>query len=70
MFNMDGTKNSARNITHLADIIIDYQDHCEKVTAEVTDLGKNQVILGYIWLKKHNPAIDWTNGEVKMTCCP
>ena len=70
MFNMDGTKNSAGNITHSADIIIDYQGHCEKVTAKVTDLGKNQVILGYMWLKKHNPDINWTNGEVKMTCCP
>ena len=70
MFNVDGTKNSARNIMHLADIIIDYQGHHEKVTAEVTDLGKNQVILGYTWLKKHNPDIDWTNREVKMTHCP
>ena len=34
------------------------------------DLGKNQVILGYTWLKKHNPDINWTNGEVKMTRCP
>ena len=67
---MDGTKNSSRNITHSADIIIDYQGHREKVTGEVTDLGKNQVILGYMWLKKHNPDIDWTNGEVKMTFCP
>ena len=47
MFNVDGTKNSARNITHSANIIIDYQGHCEKVTAEVMDLGKNQVILRY-----------------------
>ena len=70
MFNVDGTKNSAGNITHSADIIIDYQGHHEKVTAEVMDLGKNQVILGYTWLKKHNPDIDWTNGEVKMTRCP
>ena len=70
MFNVDGTKNSARNIIHLANIIIDYQGHHEKVIAKVTDHGKNQVILGYMWLKKHNPDIDWTNGEVKMTCCP
>ena len=70
MFNVDGTKNSAGNITHSADIIVDYQGHCEKVTAEVMDLGNNQVILRYMWLKKHNPNIDWTNREVKMTCCP
>ena len=70
VFNVDGTKNSAGNITHSADIIIDYQGHREKVTAEVMDLGKNQVILGYTWLKKHNPDINWTNGEVKMTHYP
>ena len=63
VFNVDGTKNSA-------DIIIDYHGHREKVTAEVMDLGKNQVILGYMWLKKHNPDINWTNREVKMTRCP
>ena len=55
---------------HLTDIIIDNQGHYEKVTAEIMDLGTNQVILGYMWLKKHNPDIDWTNGEVKMTHCP
>ena len=27
VFNVDGTKNSARNITHSANIIIDYQGH-------------------------------------------
>ena len=54
MFNVDSTKNSARNITHSADISIDYQGHHEKVTAEIMDLGKNQVILGYMWLKKYN----------------
>ena len=40
------------------------------IVTEVMDLGKNQVILGYMWLKKHNLNIDWTNGEVKMTHCP
>ena len=40
MFNIDGTKNSARNIIHLANIIIDYQGHHKKVTAEVMDLQK------------------------------
>jgi hypothetical protein len=47
-------------------IIIQFQDHHEKVTAEVTNLGKNQIILGYTWLLPHNPEIDWTIGTVKM----
>ena len=39
-------------------------------TAEVTDLGKNQMILSFMWLSHHNPEIDWTTGMVKMTQCP
>ena len=39
-------------------------------TAEVTNLGKNSLILGYTWLQKHNPAIDWQTGVIKFTHCP
>ena len=34
------------------------------------DLGKNSFILGFSWLKRHNPDIDWTKGTVKITRCP
>ena len=61
---------SAGSITHCAEIIIQFQEHCKKVTAELTDLGKNQMILSYTWLSRHNPEIDWTTGTVKMTWCP
>ena len=70
IFNIDGTKNSISNITHCVDITISYQGHCKKVTAEVMDLSKNQMILGFMWLQKHNPEINWEHGIVKMTCCP
>ena len=69
-FNTNSIKNSAGNITHYADIIISYQGHCEKVTAKVMDFGKNQMILGFIWLQKHNTEIDWEHSMIKMTCCP
>ena len=68
--NIDGTRNAAGSITHCAEIIIQFQEHRKKVTAEVTDLGKNQMILGYTWLSHHNSEIDWTTGMVKMTRCP
>ena len=67
VFNVDGTKNSASNIAHCVNITISYQGHHEKVTAKVMDLSKNQVILGFMWLQKHNPKIDWEHGMVKMT---
>ena len=70
VYNVDGTCNATRSITHCAEIIIQFQKHHEKVTAEVTDLGKNQMILGYTWLLCYNSEIDWTTGTVKMTWCP
>jgi len=36
----------------------------------VSSLGKQSLILGYNWLKDHNPKVDWEKGEVKMTHCP
>jgi len=36
----------------------------------ISGLGKQSLILGYNWLKDHNPKIDWEKGEVEMTCCP
>ena len=70
VYNIDGTRNTVGSMTHCAEIIIQFQGHREKVTAEVTNLGKNQMILGYMWLLHHNPEIDWTTGIVKMTRCP
>jgi len=28
------------------------------------------MILGYTWLKDHNPEVDWQTGEVQMNRCP
>ena len=39
VYNIDGTKNSAGQITHCMDITIMYQGHKEQVTMEITDLG-------------------------------
>ena len=31
----------------------------------VTGLGKQKIILGFTWLNKHNPIIDWRNGKIE-----
>ena len=38
--------------------------HAEKLWCAVTCLGKVPLILSHDWLKKHNPDIDWTTGDV------
>ena len=55
------------SIIHTMELIVKFQGHHEKITAEVMDLGKNLFILGFSWLKCHNPEINWTKETVKMT---
>ena len=66
VFNVDGSCNSAGDVTHAVNLMVDFLGHREELRAEVTNLGKNSLILGYTWLKKHNPLIDWEKGSVKF----
>ena len=70
VFNVDGSHNSAGDVTHAVNLTVDFLGHREELRAELTNLGKNSLILGYTWLKKHNPSIDWEKGTVKFHQCP
>jgi hypothetical protein len=70
VFNVDGSPNEAGAISEVADVVLRYKGHSERVQFAVTRLGKQKLILGYSWLRKHNPEIDWETRDVKMTRCP
>ena len=70
VFNVDGSRNLAGDVTHAVNLTVDFLGHREELRAKVTNLGKNSLILGYTWLKKHNPSIDWEKGTVKFHRCP
>ena len=67
VYNVDGSHNSVGSITHEATLIMIHKGHRKKVTFEICDLGKVNLIIRYTWLKKHNPEIDWNTGEIKFT---
>ena len=46
-----------------------YERHSEHILLAVTCLGKQSMILGFTWLDKHNPEIDFRAQSVKMTRC-
>ncbi|GLB41115.1 putative retrotransposable element tf2 155 kda protein type 1-like [Lyophyllum shimeji] len=68
--NVDGTANAAGAITEVVDLVLRYNGHSERVVFAVTDLGEQDMILRYTWLKEHNPEIDWAAGTVSMSRCP
>ena len=51
-------------------LILSYQGHKEHTVYEVCDLGKYNLIIGYTWLHKHNPEVNWERGKVEMMRCP
>ena len=70
IFNVDGSPNKAGQISEVMDIVLWYKTHSERVLLAISGLGKQSLILGYDWLKNHNPKINWEKGEVEMTHCP
>ena len=70
VFNIDGSPNKAGQISEVVDVVLRYKTHSERMLLAVSGLGKQSLILGYDWLKDHNPRIDWEKGEVEITCCP
>jgi len=70
VFNIDGSPNEAGQISKVVDVVLRYKTHSERMLLAVSGLGKQSLILGYNWLKDHNPKIDWEKGEVEITRCP
>lgn len=70
MFNVDGLPNEAGFIREIVDVTLCYQKHSKRVQFAVTKLGKEKVILGYTWLRKHNPEVDWVTQKVNLSRCP
>ncbi|KAF8633523.1 hypothetical protein AX17_004425 [Amanita inopinata Kibby_2008] len=67
--NVDGTPNEAGMVREVVDLILHYQDHTERAIFAIANLGSQDVILGYTWLKNHNPEVDWEMGNMKMSHC-
>ena len=64
--NVDGTENRSGKIEYVTWLNL-YFDNIKMVTRLlVTDLGKEQIILGLPWLQEYNPTIDWTKGTIEI----
>jgi hypothetical protein len=70
VYNVNGTANDAGMITDIANVILRHEKHSECTQLAVTRLGKQSLILGYNWLRNHNPEINWQTKDVRMSSCP
>ncbi len=70
VYNPDGTKNAAGEITQEIDMMLTLKDHQERCNFSITKLTSHKIILGHNWLEVHNPEIDWKKGQILMKRCP
>ena len=68
VFNADRTKN--RQVTRFALLKVEIHRYTEKIDAVVTDLNGTDMLLGYDWLVKHNPEVNWKADIIWFTRCP
>ena len=64
VFNVDGTLNRHRTITHACDLLITKGNKWECQRFFVTNLGCNCLLFGYPWFKAFKPDIDWEKGTL------
>jgi len=65
LHNVNGTKNKQGELTHFCWLRIKYNKKEALMKFFITSLGKDHLILGYPFLEKFNPKIDWMKGEMK-----
>ena len=63
--NVDGTINKAGKILHTVHLTIQHRGIRRDLPFYVTELGQDNMILGYPFLKLAQPEIDWDNGTMK-----
>ena len=63
----DGKPSAMGLVTHMTKVPMDISSHRELATFQVANLQKHEVILGMLWLRKHNPTIDWHDKKITFS---
>ena len=70
IWNIDGTTNNAGALTHCVDLEVRTGDRQEIMKFLVTDLGGEDLILGYPWLSTFEPKFRWRDASIDMSFLP
>jgi hypothetical protein len=70
IWNIDGTNNRAGMILDYVDLNVQSGDKGTKMRFLVTNLGLEDLILGYPWLAYFEPKFSWKEGVIDTTHLP
>ena len=69
VFNADATENRKGRITHYTRCLMRIGNHLSWQSFLVTDIGRQDLIVGISFLREHNPEIDWSAGQIEFKRC-
>jgi len=70
IWNVDGTHNQDGAISHFTDLEVCTGTETKTLRFLITNLGKDEVILGYPWLTAFEPVIHWKDATLDKKCQP
>jgi len=69
IINADGTPNKVGQITKYIQAYVEIELYKTIQYLFVTNLGNKKMMIGYSYLYKHNPNINWQKGQWEFTRC-
>jgi len=67
VINADGTPNKVGQIIKYVWAYVEIGSHKMTQYLFVTNLGNKKMMIGYLYLYRHNPNIDWQKGQWEFT---
>jgi hypothetical protein len=70
IFNIDNTTNKSGMITHYLDLNVVTKGIHKEMCFLITDIGREEILLGYPWLATFKPRFDWRSATMAPQFMP
>jgi hypothetical protein len=70
IYNIDDTTNKSGQITHYLSLAVTTARKTQEMRFLITDIGREDVLLGYPWLSTYEPRFSWKHGTIDESNLP
>src|SRR6266702_3892328 len=70
IWNIDNTENKAGLITHHVNLDVQTQNIHRMLCFLITNIGQEDIVLGYPWLSTFKPQFNWTSAVINKKALP
>jgi hypothetical protein len=70
IYNINDTTNKSGQITHYLSLAVTTAGKTQEMRFLITDIGREDVLLGYPWLSTYEPRFSWRHGTIDESNLP